>query len=104
MKNQVLPQLQFVIAFELMGGSRSGIELRESLTQQGFKKSLAAFYQVMSRMEESKLVKGAYSVSVDGGQTIKERRYELTPNGIARVNDTQAFYARSLARLGLNGV
>lgn len=94
MKIPVLPPLQFLVAFELMNGNQSGANLRKSLAKQGFKISLSAFYQLMSRLEESKFVKGEYLLKVEEAQTIKERQYELTPNGIAQVCLTQTFYAR----------
>jgi DNA-binding PadR family transcriptional regulator len=101
-----ISHIQYLLLTALMGGQQSGRDLRKLLEQQGHKKSLAAFYQFMARMEDAKLVKGRYEVKVVDDQTIKERVYEITGSGSAACVDVREFYsslAKAAPRLGLGG-
>lgn len=70
----------------------TGRELRKLLAAKGAKKSGPAFYQLMSRLEESGFVEGDYSQKIVEGQIIKERWYRITGEGCkARANSMQ-FY------------
>ena len=102
MKEQLpgLTHLQFAV-LEVLGTARnvSGKELRKSLDGLGIKKSGPAFYQMMSRLEESKFVEGWYEQQIIDGQIIKERQYKITGSGITSFNHTRAFYSRPSASL-----
>jgi DNA-binding PadR family transcriptional regulator len=94
--------LQFFLLEELMGGEQNGRHLREKLAGEGHKKSAPAFYQLMARMEDAKLVKGRYEAKVVEGQTIKERVYKITGEGTQAVENAWQFYsARHVSAVGL---
>jgi DNA-binding PadR family transcriptional regulator len=91
-----LPQLSHLQAAVLDAlGPRelSGRELREALKQRKIKKDGPAFYQLMSRLEEAKLVEGYYDEKIVEGQRIKERRYILKGEGAKALRDTTSFYS-----------
>jgi DNA-binding PadR family transcriptional regulator len=99
-----ITHLQFLLLTALLDGERPGRELRTLLESEGHKKSGPAFYQLMARMEDAKLVKGRYEQKVVEGQIIKERVYTVTGAGTAAVADVQEFYAGLAARRsGLEG-
>ena len=92
----VLPEithLQFLVLGSLRGGELPGLTIRRMLTDHGIRRSGPAFYQMMSRLEESELVRGRYRQKVTGGQTVTERRYEPTSAGSAAWEKTCEFYA-----------
>jgi DNA-binding PadR family transcriptional regulator len=102
-----ITHLQFLLLDELAAaGERSGRALRELLEKQGHKKSSPAFYQLMARMEDAKLVEGRYEQKLVEGQLIKERVYKITGNGIATHAEVVEFYAKleSVKNLGLGVV
>ena len=97
-----LTHLQFYVLSVLMDGQKSGREVRDKLTtEHGQKKTLAAFYQLMSRLEDAGMVKGWYESKHVDGVTIKERRYELLGAGINALEKQEAFYLNG--KLGLGG-
>lgn len=59
----------------------SGRELRAALKAAGFKKSGAAFYQLMARLEDSDWVAGRYEEDTLHGEKVRERRYKVTGSG-----------------------
>jgi DNA-binding PadR family transcriptional regulator len=92
-----LPQLSHLQAAVLDAlGHRelSGRDLREALNQRRIKKDGPAFYQLMSRLEEAKLVEGHYDEKIVDGQRIKERRYILKGEGAKALQETAAFYSQ----------
>ncbi len=93
-----LPQithLQFAVLSSIVDGKKSGFEIRDVLNKLNSKKSLPAFYQLMARMEEGKLVKGEYVDSEVNGERVRERHYRITANG-ARVHQAVAeFYVKA---------
>lgn len=95
-----LTHLQFLILSVLMGSEASGREIRAELAKQGQTKSLAAFYQLMSRMEEAELVEGWYETRVIDGQTVKERNYRILGHGVDCWNRTNDFYAEAALLAG----
>jgi DNA-binding PadR family transcriptional regulator len=100
-----ITHLQFLLLTALLDGERSGRELRGLLEQERHRKSAPAFYQLMARMEDAKLVKGRYDQKVVEGQIIKERVYEITASGVAAAEAVREFYAAiAQRRLGLGGV
>jgi len=97
-----LTTLQFAVLLALGAVERSGKELRERLAKEGVSKTLAAFYQLMARMEDAKLVEGSYRRAEVAGQPVQERWYKITAAGIRAYNEAQAFY-RSAPALGRKG-
>src|SRR4051794_27224023 len=93
-----LTHLQFLVLSILLDAERSGRYVREQLAEQGVRKTLAAFYQLMSRLEEAGLVEGRYVQEVIDGIPVKERHYRITGEGIGAWKRTRDFY---LARAGL---
>ncbi|WP_417378172.1 hypothetical protein [Gimesia sp.] len=88
-----LTHLQFYVLSILMEGQKTGREVREMLrTEHGQKKTLAAFYQLMSRLEDSDLIKGWYESKHIDGVTIKERRYEILGAGVRALQLQDEFY------------
>lgn len=74
--------LQFLVLCELSSGKIPGHELRKRLRAEGFSKSGPAFYQLMSRLEDAKLVHGSYRNATVQGQVVRERLYEISGFGI----------------------
>jgi DNA-binding PadR family transcriptional regulator len=100
-----ITHLQYLLLGGLVDGDRPGRELRGLLDQQGHRMSGPAFYQLMARMEDAKLVKGRYEQKVVEGQIIKERVYKINGGGVAAFEQARDFYAAVAARrLGLEGV
>jgi len=100
-----ITHLQFLLLDSLQDGDRSGRALRELLLAQKHRTSGPAFYQLMARMEDAKLVRGRYDQKLIEGQLIKERVYTITASGIATAEQVRAFYAELAARrLGAEGV
>jgi len=97
-----LTHLQCLILSILMDGEQSGRDVRAQLAKHGDRKTGPAFYQLMSRLEDSGSVEGWYDQKIVDGQIIKQRRYKITGDGITAVKETQAFYA-DLPRHGLRG-
>ncbi len=87
-----LTHLQFFVLDLIKSDPHSGRFIRERLAEEGEKKVGPAFYQLMSRLEENGLVSGWYESFVLDGQTIKERRYEITPHGKRSLKKLQEFY------------
>ncbi|TWT63383.1 helix-turn-helix transcriptional regulator [Rubinisphaera italica] len=84
--------LQFFILYLIRNDAHSGRYLRERLAEEGARKSAPAFYQLMSRMEDAMLISGWYESFVVSGQTIKERKYKITPEGQRTIKFVQQFY------------
>ncbi len=104
-RGSVLPEithLQFLVLGSLRGGELPGLTIRRMLTDHGIRRSGPAFYQMMSRLEDSGLVRGRYRQKVTRGQTITERRYRLTGAGSAAWERTCEFYAANMPTAGLH--
>ena len=84
--------LQFLVLAVLRGGEQPGRVVRDALTAYGVRRSAAAFYQMMARLERDGLVDGYYGLVVVGDQSVTERRYRITPAGTRIWSDTRAFY------------
>jgi hypothetical protein len=96
-----LTGLQFSVLTILMGARRTGRYIREKLAEQGVKKSLAAFYQLMARLEEAGMVRGWYEKRTIEGQVVKERHYEIVGHGLRCWEQTRGFYVKAGSRLGI---
>ena len=91
-----LPQLSHLQAAVLDAlGPRelSGRELREALKKKKINKGGPGFYQLMSRLEEARLIEGHYDEKIVDGQRIKERRYILKGEGAKALRDISSFYS-----------
>jgi DNA-binding PadR family transcriptional regulator len=99
-----ISHLQFLLLVALANGDLPGRDLRELLAKQKHKKSAPAFYQLMARMEDAKLVKGRYDQKIIDGQIIKERVYSITPGGTAAVRSVREFMASLEGGFAFKGV
>jgi len=93
--------LQFLVLGILRGGGRSGRALRKTLARHGVRRSGPAFYQMMARLEDARLVAGEYDQKIVDAQIIKERRYTLTPGGESAWSSTRAFYDEAIGAYGV---
>src|SRR5262245_56667146 len=87
-----LTHLQFLVLGVLHGGEQPGRVVREALAEYGVRRSAAAFYQMMARLERDRLVVGFYGQLVVGDQSVTERRYRLTSSGSKAWAEARAFY------------
>jgi len=94
-----LTHLQFVILGALLAGERPGKELRRDLARYGVRRTAAAFYQMMARLEDANWVTGSYTQQIVDRQIIKERCYRITAAGERAWTRTRDFYAEA-ARAG----
>jgi len=90
-----LTHLQFLILSALLAGDQSGKALRRELAQHGVRRTAAAFYQMMARIEDANWVAGSYIQQIVDGQIIKERSYRLTATGERALRRTRDFYAEA---------
>jgi DNA-binding PadR family transcriptional regulator len=99
-----ITHLQFLILAGLIDGERAGRDLRALLAQEGHRMSAPSFYQLMSRLEETKFVKGRYQQKLVEGQPIKERVYSISGVGASAVQEAADFYAaRRISAFGWQG-
>lgn len=87
-----LTHLQYLVLGVLRSEEQPGRVLRSALAQYGVRRSAPAFYQLMSRLEKSRLVEGWYEQIVVGDQAVTERRYRITPEGGRLWRKAHAFY------------
>ena len=87
-----ISHLQFLALGILQGGERAGREIRLVAVRFGVKRSAAAFYQMMARLERDQLVEGWYHQIRVGDQAVTERRYRITPAGTKAWARTREFY------------
>lgn len=88
-----LSSLQFSVLGALCDAPHNGRDLRRALRELGVRRTLAAFYQLMARLEDAAWVEGWYEQEVIRGQLIKERHYRITATGAAAWEATREFYA-----------
>jgi DNA-binding PadR family transcriptional regulator len=94
-----LTHLQFEVLDILGGVARPGWVIRDKLAEKGEKKTLPAFYQMMSRLEDSEFVKGEYRKAEVEGHPVNERWYKITGHGLKARQAALDFYRdRELAR------
>jgi hypothetical protein len=96
-QSMILPDLNHlqILVIEALGSEKvAGRELRQRLKKLGAAKSGPAFYQLMSRLEESKFVEGEYTQKVVDGQIFKERLYRVTGQGARAAQSTIQFYSK----------
>ncbi len=95
-----ITHLQFVVLGLLRAGEKTGRHIRRALARHGVRRSAPAFYQMMARLEDARLVSGEYDQKIVDGQIIKERRYSLTLQGEAAWSATRAFYTDAIEEYG----
>ena len=94
-KRPLLPDishLQFLALGVLLDGEQPGRAIRDAAAGFGFRRTAAAFYQLMSRLERDSLVEGWYEQVKVGDQAVTERRYRITAAGTRAWKETRAFY------------
>lgn len=87
-----LNHLQLFVIKSVEIDAHSGMFIRALLSELGEEKSLAAFYQFMSRLEEQGMLEGWYETESIDGQTIKSRHYSATLEGKAQLKKVRMFY------------
>jgi DNA-binding PadR family transcriptional regulator len=89
-----LTSLQFLILGTLLESDRPGRVIRDRLAAFGVRRTPAAFYQLMARLERAGLTTGWYERVVVGDQAVTERRYRLTDAGGRLWRETRDFYRK----------
>jgi DNA-binding PadR family transcriptional regulator len=84
--------LQFLVLGTLAGEERPGRDIRTILARYGVRRTTAAFYQMMARLERMRWVEGWYEQITVGDQAVTERRYRIRPAGERAWKDARAFY------------
>ncbi len=92
-----LTHLQFLVLDALHASTRSGAEIRDRLAEHGVKKSTAAFYQLMSRLEDARFVKGWLVNATVDGYPVRERHYKILAKGSTARIKTLEFYTTEVA-------
>jgi DNA-binding PadR family transcriptional regulator len=87
-----LTHLQFLVLGLLREGEQPGRAVRDGLAAHGVRRTAAAFYQLMARLERDGLVDGWYEQVTIGDQAVTERRYRLRPAGTKLWTDARDFY------------
>jgi DNA-binding PadR family transcriptional regulator len=87
-----ISHLQFLALGVLVGGERSGREIRAQVARFGVRRTGPAFYQMMARLERDGLVEGWYHQVKVGDQAVTERRYRATAAGERAWRETGSFY------------
>jgi DNA-binding PadR family transcriptional regulator len=87
-----LSDLQFLALGVVLERDASGRAIRQVVAGYGVRRSAAAFYQLMARLERDGLVHGWYETVAAGQQTVRERRYRITRAGEKAWRETRAFY------------
>ncbi len=87
-----LSHLQFLALGVLLSGDEPGRVIRDVVAAYGVRRTGAAFYQLMARLERDGLLEGWYEPLVVGDQTVRERRYRITASGARAWRQTRAFY------------
>lgn len=99
-----ITHLQFLVLSALLEGELSGRQLRDALKKQGAKKTLAAFYQLMARLEDAGLVTSRSETGRVEGVTITTRYYTITASGERAEQACIEFYAAEAGGRLLGGL
>ena len=87
-----ITHLQFLVLAVLQGGERPGRAVRATIADYGVRRTGAAFYQMMARLERDGMVEGWYDQIAVGDQVVTERRYRITAAGVKAWTATRVFY------------
>jgi DNA-binding PadR family transcriptional regulator len=101
MRSKKLPQLthlQFLVLGVLRQGEQPGRTVRDALAAHGVRRTAAAFYQLMARLERDGLIEGWYEQITVRDQAVTERRYRVRPSGARLWTEARDFYADVASR------
>jgi DNA-binding PadR family transcriptional regulator len=87
-----LSHLQFLALVVILSTEEPGRVIRDVVADYGVRRTGAAFYQLMARLERDGLIDGWYEAIVVGDQAVRERRYRITAAGTRAWRQTRAFY------------
>src|SRR5438132_848186 len=87
-----ISHLQFLALAVLLGGEHPGRVIRDAAADFGVRRSAAAFYQMMARLEKDGLADGWYEQITVGDQAVTQRRYRITANGSKAWMQARTFY------------
>ena len=87
-----LSHLQFLALGVILASEEPGRVIRDVVADYGERRTVAAFYQLMARLERDGLVDGWYEPVIVGDQSVRERRYRITTAGTRAWRETRAFY------------
>ena len=87
-----LSHLQFLALGVILSNDEPGRVIRDVVADYGVRRTGAAFYQLMARLERDGLIDGWYEPVVVGDQTVRERRYRITGAGSRAWRQTRSFY------------
>jgi DNA-binding PadR family transcriptional regulator len=99
-----LSHLQFLVLGVLLTAEEPGRRIRDVVGSYGVRRTGAAFYQLMARLERDGLLEGWYVPLVVGDQPVRERRYRITSAGAHAWRQTQAFYEAVSAAAALGSL
>jgi DNA-binding PadR family transcriptional regulator len=92
-----LSHLQFLAHGVILSKDEPGRVIRDVVADYGVRRTGAAFYQLMARLERDGLIEGWYEPIVVGDQAVRERRYRITPAGSRAWKQTRSFYETVVA-------
>ena len=87
-----LSHLQFLALGVLLSNEEPGRVIRDVVAGYGVRRTGAAFYQLMARLERDGLIDGWYEPVIVGDQAVRERRYRITAAGTRAWRQTRQFY------------
>ena len=87
-----ITHLQFLVLGCLVSEEQSGRVIRAWIEGYGVRRTGPAFYQMMARLERTKLIEGWYEQVIVGDQAVTERRYRIRPAGARVWRETAEFY------------
>ena len=87
-----LSHLQFLALGVILSTEEPGRVIRDVVAEFGVRRTGAAFYQLMARLERDGLIEGWYEPVVVGDQSVRERRYRITVAGSRAWRQTRSFY------------
>ena len=92
-----LSHLQFLALGVILSNDEPGRVIRDVVADYGVRRTGAAFYQLMARLERDGFIEGWYEPIVVGDQAVRERRYRITPAGSRAWKQTRSFYETVVA-------
>ena len=87
-----LSHLQFLALGVILSNDEPGRVIRDVAADYGVRRTGAAFYQLMARLERDGLIAGWYEPVIIGDQAVRERRYRITAAGSRAWRQTRSFY------------
>src|SRR6476469_2054482 len=87
-----LSHIQFLALDVILSSEQPGRIIRDVVADYGVRRTGAAFYQLMARLERDGLIEGWYEPVIVGDQAVRERRYRITAAGSRAWRQTRSFY------------